>query len=211
MKTNIIKILSSFLLLTGVFSCNQSEIEENVEAFTKFDINYVFTYPLSFVQFNELPPPANTKIEGDFKTDPPLQQVVRTNFQVELDKNNVTSEDIRLITLEDVEISLVEPSGGNFNFLDKITLELKISPTQTKVIGELDNIKGTDKTTLLVPGSGEGFNFKQFIDREELVILMTLEANTLDTRNYIIDAKAAFEVTPCISLFEDTQDKCGGL
>ncbi len=207
------KIFIGLSLLISVFTmtfCSQSEIEENVEAFTKFDIDYVFTYPLSFLQFGEPAPAANATVPGPFETMPPLEQKLPTNFEAELKKNNADKDDIRLITLNDIRITLREPMAENFNFLDKVTLDLKISDVEILRLGELEGIADLNTAVLTIPSSST-VNFKAFIDRPELTVLASFVANSLTNTSYVIDVQTSFEVTPCVSIFEATEEKCEGI
>lgn len=222
MKTKTILLLSILFVGLSISSCNRSEIEENIEEFAKFTIKENTTYaitpdalgiPISSIPVGLL------SIEVDASNDindANSKQNIPVNFKKDLQDNNISAEDISRIDLTSIKLNLKDLGSktqvvSNFNFINSIALFLLEDgdPTSKLKLGELNNIQNLNTSEISLDNLTT-INFKSLINRNEFLVGAEITVNRVYRSSISVEASLEFLVTPCISVFEETQNKCEG-
>ncbi len=214
MKTKISILLSSLFVVMAMISCDEKEVEDNIEEFIRFNINENAKFPFTPGLVGETIPGGLGSLSITASSDPLAdiaQQIVDVNFQKEFDDNNISEEDITSISLAKIEFGFESDSAGitNLNFINSVALYLVDGNTSMDLIklGELDGIESMDATSISLENLSE-INFKAFSDRNQLKFAIGVEVNRIFSEPILIDASIQLLVTPCISVFDSTKDKC---
>lgn len=223
MKSKIVAVISVLALGLGFSSCDQSEVEENLEAFATTKVDYDITYVIkpdlfgitesNIEALNPGGDCASQTVTNDRDNDN-SQNNIPVNFQETLEaETNDSSIVIKKVSLDKIELSLSQSQDANnnqvsdFNFINNVALYLIEPSGDFLKLGEKENVQDLDAVSFTLDNLTDR-DFQDFTDQSEIRVAAEVTVNRVCKKEISIGTALTFLIEPCISITNEAQQKC---
>lgn len=171
------KISSSILFILTIFTfCGCGVIDE----LTHFDIDYNYTFTLLSHGGIYLD---NIDIEAEG-----LKNSTESTFE-----NNDTRKDlVERATLKKFNVTILEPVGEDFSFLDKVEIKISTSNLEEKLIAWKDNISDNEGNYIELETTSS--NLRKYLISDTLSVRLITTSSEPLLNDLLLDLKSTVEV-----------------
>lgn len=168
--------ISSSILFILLFTFSGCKL---IDELTHFDIeyNYIFTLPA----FNGLIIPE--EIES-----PQIENNTESTFEI----NNTRKDLVERATLKKFNVTILEPTDGNFTFLNKIEIFVKTDVLEEKLIAWKDNILNDIGNYLELETTNS--DLKKYLTSDAIRVRLKTTSSRPLTEDLLLDLKSTVEV-----------------
>ncbi|WP_159021006.1 hypothetical protein [Algibacter sp. L3A6] len=171
MKT--IKLIASAFLLTLIVGCDA------LDELTKFEINYTESVVIQ----------STTIVDVPFFMETPE---VTTNSESTFENNNTKKDLIESISLTDMELKLISPEEGDFNFLNSINIYISAEDEEEMLIAWMEEVPENAEKSLMLETTNE--DLKVYIKSDAYTLRVEAVTDELISEDHNIDVNSTFFV-----------------
>ena len=169
--------ISSSILFIFVFTFYGCKL---IDELTHFDIEYNYTFILPAFGGINLD---NLNIES-----PDLENNTESTFEI----NNTRKDLVERATLKKFNVTILEPTDGNFTFLTKIEIFVKTVALEEKLIAWKDNIPNDIGNYLELKTTN--IDLKKYLTSDVIRVRLKTTSSSPLTEDLLLDLKSTVEV-----------------
>ena len=169
--------LAPLLVLLAVFGCKKNVLDE------------LLTFTVDVSQNSRIPPPSI------FYTGLPKPVSVITNSEASFRNNKTTRDKVKNVLLDQMQLTLVNPAGLNFDFLDTLKVYINTPKVNNRILlAHLDNPPRGVKTLTLIPTTARLDDYLK-AETYELTVYSRQRPNFFIMDSLTIRSDTRFKVT----------------
>ncbi len=169
--------ISSSILFILLFTFSGCKL---IDELTHFDIEYNYTFTLPAFGGINLD---NLNIES-----PDVENDVESTFEI----NNTRKDLVERATLKKFNVTILEPTDGNFNFLNKIEIFVKTDVLEEKLIAWKDKIPNDIGNYLELETTNS--DLKKYLTSDAIRVRLKTTSSSPLTEDLLLDLKSTVEV-----------------
>ena len=169
--------ISSSIILVLIIIFNGCKI---IDELTHFDIDYNYTFTLPAYGGINLD---NLNIESNN-----LENDTESTFEI----NDTRKDLVERATLKKFNVTILEPTDGNFAFLDKIEIFVKTESLEEKLIAWKDNIPSDVGNYLKLETTNS--DLKKYLTSDAIRVRLKTTSSKPLTEDLLLDLKSTVEV-----------------
>jgi len=167
--------ISSSILFILLFTFSGCKL---IDELTHFDIDYNFTFTLpGGINYDKLNIESNN-IEND----------VESTFEI----NNTRKDLVERATLKKFNVTILEPTDGNFDFLNKIEIFVKTDVLEEKLIAWKDKIPNDIGNYLELETTNS--DLKKYLTSDAIRVQLRTASSSPLTEDLLLDLRSTVEV-----------------
>lgn len=117
---------------------------------------------------------------------------ITTNSSQEFENNDTRTDLVKDIKLEEIVLTITNPSGKNFSFLKAIYVYVSTDETNEILLASLDNISASINTIVLVPTAEK---LDQYVKASSYKLSTSVVTRETLTQNIDVQVNLKFKVT----------------
>lgn len=168
--------ISSSILFILLFTFSGCKL---IDELTHFDIEYNYTFTL---------PAFNGLIIPEEIESPQIENNTESTFEI----NNTRKDLVERATLKKFNVTILEPTDGNFNFLNKIEIFVKTDALEEKLIAWKDNIPNDIGNYLELETTNS--DLKKYLTSDAIRVRLKTTSSSPLTEDLLLDLKSTVEV-----------------
>jgi len=150
-----------------------------IDELTHFDIDYNYTFTLPAFGGVNLP----EEIES-----PNVENNTESTFEI----NDTRKDLVERATLKKFNVTILEPTNGSFNFLNKIEIFVETDVLDTKLIAWKDNIPNNIGNYLELETTSS--DLKKYLTSDAIRVRLKTTSSSPLTQDLLLDLKSTVEV-----------------
>lgn len=167
-------LLFCALLLFSLGACQQ------IDKLTQFDVPYTTTFTV---------PATGVSVGLPFDiTTPPVQNNNQQTYQ----SYNTAADKIEEVSLKELELTILNPSGEDFSFLEKAEVFIKADGLPEVSIASKNPVPANAGSSLLFDVSGA--NLKEYIQADEYTLRVSTTLDEAISVDHEIQVRSVFRV-----------------
>ena len=134
--------------------------------------------------------PSGTMVNLPVNLPTPEQE---SSLEEELSINNSRKDKVKTIKLKELNMTITQPPGKNFSFLNSIVLYIKAEGLPEKEIGYLEMIPNNAGTSITL--NVYDYDFTDYLKQEKFSLKANIKTDELLTSETSVEVYSRFEVT----------------
>ncbi|WP_035567260.1 hypothetical protein [Hymenobacter sp. IS2118] len=125
-------------------------------------------------------------------TGPVSADPVVTNSANSFRNNKTTTDKVKNVSLDRMTLTITDPAGANFNFLDKVDVYISTNANNKILLAQQTNVPKEVNTIMLVPTTAR---LDEYLKSETYTLDAIYTSNKLIARPFTVRSDATFKVT----------------
>ncbi|UOQ98746.1 hypothetical protein MUN81_04455 [Hymenobacter sp. 5317J-9] len=126
-------------------------------------------------------------------TQLPAPVTVTTNSAASFQNNKTTKDKVKDVYLEQMVLTITDPSGANFDFLDKLDVYINTPNVNNKIL--LASISSVPQGTNIIKLTPTTARLDEYLKAETYELTVDSRSNRFSASNFTVKADSRFKVT----------------